>query len=105
MINFESTCEDIYNGFERNGKLTVTTKRNSSDIALITNTNKKVKGNVDTIGLTENIVKRLQWVVCGPEVSRVVEEFNLICISKYTSRLYVKHLSVPNLTIYHIPSR
>ena len=38
--------------------------------------NKKVKGDGGAIGLTENSVQLLQWIVCGPEVACVVEEFN-----------------------------
>lgn len=37
--------------------------------------NKVVKGDGGAIGLTENSCQLLRWMVCGPEVSRLINEF------------------------------
>lgn len=37
--------------------------------------NKVVKGDGGAIGLTENACQLLRWMVCGPEVSRLINEF------------------------------
>ena len=86
MINLNDTCKDVYNEFENNGNFTVTSKRNFSAIAIEhkhEQNNKKIKGDGGAIGLTENSVELLRWMVCGPEAARVVEEFNTTCTSTY----------------------
>ena len=37
--------------------------------------NKVVKGDGGAIGLTENPSQLLRWMICGPEVSRLINEF------------------------------
>ncbi|CAG2222711.1 unnamed protein product [Mytilus edulis] len=39
--------------------------------------NKLVKGEGGVIGLTENASQLLRWIVCGPEMARAVNEFEL----------------------------
>ncbi|CAG2205900.1 unnamed protein product [Mytilus edulis] len=39
--------------------------------------NKLVKGEGGVIGLTENASQLLRWMVCGPEMARAVNEFEL----------------------------
>jgi hypothetical protein len=37
--------------------------------------NEKMKGDGGVIGLTENPNALLRWIVAGPEITRVIEEF------------------------------
>ena len=37
--------------------------------------NKVVKGDGGAIGLTENPSQLLRWMICGPEVSGLINEF------------------------------
>ncbi|KAH3703286.1 hypothetical protein DPMN_078318 [Dreissena polymorpha] len=39
--------------------------------------NKLVKGEGGVIGLTEYATQLLRWMVCGPEMARVVNEFEI----------------------------
>ena len=39
--------------------------------------NKLVKGEGGVIGLTESPPRLIRWMVCGPEMSRAVNEFEL----------------------------
>ncbi|KAH3721634.1 hypothetical protein DPMN_088031 [Dreissena polymorpha] len=39
--------------------------------------NKLVKGKGGVIVLTENASQLLRWMVCGPEMARVVHEFEI----------------------------
>lgn len=39
-------------------------------------TNKLVKSDGGTIGLTENSIHLLWWMVCSPEVAKVINEFD-----------------------------
>ena len=39
--------------------------------------NKLVKGQGEVIGLTESAPQLLRWMVCGPEMARAVNEFEL----------------------------
>ena len=39
--------------------------------------NKLLKGEGGVIGLTENASQLLRWMVCGPEMARVVNEFEI----------------------------
>jgi hypothetical protein len=39
--------------------------------------NKTLKGNGAVIGLTQDSASILKWSVCGPEVSRLLEDFKL----------------------------
>ena len=51
--------------------------------------NKKVKGDGGAIGLTENSSELLRWMVCGPEVARVVGEFEDCLTADYLKKTSV----------------
>ena len=42
--------------------------------------NKRVKGDGGVVGLTENGAQLQRWMVAGPEVSRVVNEFETVVV-------------------------
>ena len=41
--------------------------------------NARVKSDGGTIGLTENSYALLRWMIAGPEVARVIKEFDIAC--------------------------
>ena len=41
--------------------------------------NARVKSDGDAIGLAENADALLRWMITGPEVARVIEEFEIAC--------------------------
>lgn len=46
--------------------------------------NRIVKGDGGAIGLTENSCQLLRWMVCGPEISRLINEFK--CSEELTKK-------------------
>jgi hypothetical protein len=80
MRALHSTHPDIAKAFT-SGMFTVnTTGRPFSSIALDQaheQLNARVKGVGGAVGLTENADALLRWMVAGPEVSRVISEFEL----------------------------
>ena len=78
MMNLDSTHPDIYKEFKK-GKFTVQkSNRKFSRIGMDHNheqQNAKIKGVGGAIGLTENESALQRWLICGPEISRLIDEF------------------------------
>ena len=78
MLNLNLTHPDIAAEFQ-SGKFTIQkSNRKFSRIALNHNheqLNAKVKGVGGAIGLTQNESALQRWVICGPETSRLIDEF------------------------------
>ena len=80
MRNLQYNIPQLYEQF-RKGKFTVQkSNRNFSKIGLDHNheqLNCKIKGVGGAIGLTESSSALQRWMIAGPEVARLVEEFEI----------------------------
>ena len=75
---FEQRNPDVAHQFAQGKFVVYKTQRSFSAIALDhahEQNNKLIKGNGGAVGLTENGSQLLRWMVSGPEVARVVHEF------------------------------
>ena len=100
------THPDIAAEFQ-SGKFTVQkSNRKFSCIALDHNheqLNAKVKGAGGAIGLTQNESALQRWVVCGPETSRLIDEFaSLYDIDSETFRNTMMPQNVPKCAFLRI---
>lgn len=80
MITLEKTCPDVAKGFQNGNFVVKKSPRDFSKIPLDhahEQNNKCVKGDGGAIGLTENSSELLRWMISGPEISRMVNEFEL----------------------------
>ena len=78
MCVLQSTHPDVYKHFSEGCFTVHKTIRQFSDIALDQaheQVNAEVKGEGGAVGLTENPAALRRWMVAGPEVSRMVQEF------------------------------
>ena len=78
MCVLQSTHPDVYKHFSEGCFTVHKTTRQFSDIALDQaheQVNAEVKGEGGAVGLTENPAALRRWMVAGPEVSRMVQEF------------------------------
>ena len=79
MDNLQETAPDIHHEYEVNGHFTVSvTGRNFSTIALDQNheqQNCKLKGEGQIVGKTQDPVQLQSLLVCTPEISRLVDEY------------------------------
>jgi hypothetical protein len=95
----EKKHPDVYEEFTR-GKFVVQKSQNAfSMIALDQNheqENEAIKGDGGAVGLTENPTALRRWMVAGPEVARVVKEFETtFTVLKPNS--YLHHEQVPGV--------
>ena len=78
MLALQSKQPEIYREFQ-SGKFIVQKTTNAfSDIPLdqaYEQNNELIKGDGGAIGLTENLSALLRWMVSGPELARLVKEF------------------------------
>ena len=81
MLELQSKHPEVYKEFEK-GHFTVRkTDHKSSNIALDQaheQSNVIVKGDGGVIGLTEDTGALRRWMVAGPEISRLISEFNTV---------------------------
>ena len=78
MINIKTVNPDVYAKFLQGCFVVTKTSRRFSAIPLDQaheQNNALIKGDGGAIGLTENAAALRRWMVGGPEVSRVIEEF------------------------------
>ena len=78
MVTLEDIPPDVYEPFTNGFFTTQKSNRKLSYIGLDRSheqLNAKIKGVGGAIGLTENDTSLAKWLVAGPEVSRMVEEF------------------------------
>ena len=79
MKNLETNNPDIYQEFCKGKFVVKKTNRSFSLMALDQNheqENALIKGAGGAIGLTENESALRRWLISGPEIARVLEEFN-----------------------------
>ena len=74
MLSLQQTNPLIYDGCFVVSKSLGTFSSLPIDHAHAQN-NKKVKGDGGAIGLTEDSAELTRWMISGPEIARVVEEF------------------------------
>ena len=85
MINLPETHPDVAAKFNAGHFTAKKTKRAFSAIAIDQaheQNNAYVKGDGDAIGLTENPSALRRWMVAGPEIARVITEFESSCQAK-----------------------
>ena len=73
-----STNPTIYAAFLERNFVATKTLRNFSSIAIDhvhEQNNKLVKKDGGAIGLTENTAELTRWIICGPEIAGIVNEF------------------------------
>ena len=78
---------DIATQFAQGGFVVRKTKRPFSAIAIDhahEQNNKVVKGDGGAVGLLHNPKALLRWMVAGPELARVIEEFHINCLDRST---------------------
>ncbi len=78
MVTLEDTDPDVYEQFTYSFFTAQKSNRKFSHIGLDHNhqqINAKIKGVGGAIGLTENDESLTKWLIAGPKVSRMVEEF------------------------------
>ena len=80
MIHLAETCPSVEQMFKQGCFVVRKTQRLfyglSIDHAHEQN-NKQVKGDGGAVGLTESSIQLLRWMMSGPEVSRVIADFEL----------------------------
>ncbi|XP_078492496.1 uncharacterized protein LOC144748319 [Ciona intestinalis] len=97
MLTLEDTDQDVATKFARGSFVVGKTKHKFSSIALDhahEQNNKCVKGDGGAIGLTEDSSQLLRWMLAGPEVARIVGEFEVSMLTsseKHGSTLYRHH--------------
>ena len=80
MILLEESDPAVFAEFMSGNFVMQKTQRNFSSIPIdhaYEQNNKCVKGDVGAIGVTENTSELLQWMVSGPEIARVINEFQV----------------------------
>ena len=78
MILLEEIHPAVFAEFMNGHFVMQKTQRNFSSIPIDyahEQNNKCVKGDGGAIGLTENTSELLRWIVSGPEIARVINEF------------------------------
>ncbi|KAK3097011.1 hypothetical protein FSP39_005574 [Pinctada imbricata] len=100
MISLDTLHPAVKREFE-DGKFVVNkTGRGFSSIALDhahEQNNKLVKGDGGAIGLTENSTQLLRWMVCGPEVARVIQEFHTLLDGSKGEAVKSHHEELPSV--------
>ncbi len=97
LLELKTRHPDLYQEF-KNGKFTaqITTKSFSA-MALDQaheQLNSFVKGDGGAVGLTENPAALLRWMVSGPEMARIISEFES-CSEDEAGKLYPHHENSP----------
>ena len=78
MLALEEADQEVAKEFERGSFVVGKTKHKFSSLAIghaHEQNNKCVKGDGGAIGLTEDSSQLLRWMLAGPEVARIVGEF------------------------------
>ena len=78
MVMLQEKCPDVYREFQRGAFTSKKTKRPFSAISLDQaheQVNALVKGDGGAVGLTENPAALRRWMIAGPGIARLVEEF------------------------------
>ena len=78
MVMLQAKCPDVYREFQRGAFTAKKTKRPFSAISLDEaheQVNALVKGDGGAVGLTENPAALRRWMIAGPGIARLVEEF------------------------------
>ena len=87
MMTLHERHPDIATQFAQGGFVVRKTKRPFSAIAIDhahEQNNKVVKGDGGAVGLLQNPKALLRWMVAGPELARVIEEFHINCLDRST---------------------
>ena len=85
MMSLQERHPDIAMQFAQGGFIVHKTKRPFSAIAIDQaheQNNKVVKGDGGAVGLLQNPKALLRWMVAGPELARVIEEFEVNCLDR-----------------------
>ena len=95
LKSLSSTNSTIYAGFLEGNFLVTKTLRNFSSIPIdhAHEQNKKLmKENGGAIGLTEDTAELTRWMICGPEIASIVNEFEENMPSRRGSKaIYLHH--------------
>ena len=78
MVMLQAKCPDVYREFQRRAFTAKKTKRPFSAISLDQaheQVNALIKGDGGAVGLTENPAALRRWMIAGPGIARLVEEF------------------------------
>ena len=79
MLDLETSCPSVFIEFNKGSFVVSKTKNKFSSIAIDhahEQNNKCVKGDGGAIGLTEDSSQLLRWMMSGPELARLVAEFD-----------------------------
>ena len=94
MINLESEQPMLYEEFLKGHFTVQKSNRKFSRIGSDHNheqLNAKIKGAGGAIGLTENDSTLQRWVISGPEISRLIDEFEVTVDNNYDNNLIFEH--------------
>ncbi len=83
MTQLENTHPSVYRQFVQGNFTVQKTARAFSSMALDQNheqLNEVIKGDGGAVGLTENPAALLRWMIAGPEIARLVNEFDEHCV-------------------------
>ena len=78
MISFKESHPGIFEEFLQGNFVVKKTQQKFSSIPIDhvhEQNNKCVKGDSGAVGLTENTSELLRWILSGPEIARVINEF------------------------------
>ena len=95
MKTLHTSNPDVYQAFNNSGCFVVArTKNPFSSMGLDQRHeqhNKDLKGDGGILGLTEHEEKLRRWMVCGPEVARAVDEFELSSVLRREETTEYRH--------------
>ena len=90
MINLKEKHPDLYEKFVQGCFVVRKSQRAFSGISIDQaheQNNKYVKGDGGEIGLTENSTQLLRWMTAGPEVARLINEFEVSSESTHSKQV------------------
>lgn len=99
LVQIQEMHPSVYSKFEEGFFVVQKTQHHFSKIALDQNheqMNEVIKGDGGAVGLTENEAALKRWMVSGPEIARIVNEFE-DCCSRDTTTSHVHHDQKPSV--------
>ena len=98
MLALPKTCPEVYKNFCNGAFTSNKTQRKFSSMALDQaheQLNANVKGDGGAVGLTENEVGLRRWMIAGPEIAHMIEEFESSLRKRDVSDLH--HEQTPSI--------
>ena len=99
LVQIQEMHPSVYSKFEEGFFVVQKTQLHFSKITLDQNheqMNEVIKGDGGAVGLTENEAALKRWMVSGPEIARIVNEFE-DCCSRDTTTSHLHHDQKPSV--------